>query len=202
LLYEAYENFDESQRKNFIKNICEASESTFKLLQNLLDWSRTQTGNIDFHPTVIDLSIIANEYMSLLRSSAEGKQITLKMNIPFNTIAFADENMIKTVVRNLLSNAVKFTNSGGKVEITAKKNHDKITICVIDNGVGIEEENLRKIFRIDEHYRTTGTSNEMGTGLGLILCREFVEKNNGKIWAESKPGEGSTFCFMLPSTGE
>ncbi|MCB2221361.1 MAG: PAS domain-containing sensor histidine kinase [Bacteroidetes bacterium] len=198
LLYEAYDDFDQIQRKAFIKNICEASENTFKLLQNLLDWSRTQTGNIECRPVTIDLSVIANENMAIMQASATRKKVKISMKIPYNTTAYADENMVKTVMRNLISNAVKFTRREGQIDIISEELEEEVVVCIQDSGVGIDPENLTRLFRIDEQIKTKGTDNETGSGLGLILCKELVEKNNGKIWAESKPGEGSRFCFTLP----
>ncbi len=198
LLYEAYDNFDEEQRKSFIKNICDASESTFKLLQNLLEWSRTQTGTFEYIPEVIDLSIITNENISVLKSSADNKKIKIKSSVPYNSIAFADENMTKAIIRNLISNAIKFTNQEGKVAISVTKKKDMMQVTVADNGTGISKENISKLFRIDDPFKAVGTENEQGTGLGLILCKEFVEKNGGKIWVESEIGVGSKFIFTLP----
>jgi len=198
LLYEAYDNLDEKQRKIFIKNICEASESTFKLLQNLLEWSRTQTGNIDYNPEIIDISVLVNENITVLKSSANNKGIKVHSTVPYNTIAFADENMIKAVIRNLLSNAIKFTKPEGKIEITSGNTGNTVEVCIADMGIGIEEKNLKKLFRIDDQFKTIGTANEQGSGLGLILCKEFVERNTGKIWAESELGVGSKFKFTLP----
>ncbi|MCF8402508.1 MAG: tetratricopeptide repeat protein [Bacteroidales bacterium] len=199
LLYEAYDNFEERQRKNFIKNICEASENTFKLLQNLLEWSRTQTGNIEYRPEKIDINNLVNENISILRTSLKNKNLSVISEIPFNAVAMADENMIKTVVRNLLSNAIKFTKPGGEIKITVVKNEDYFKISVKDNGIGIEKENLAKLFRIDDQYRTIGTLNETGSGIGLLLCKEFVVKNKGEIKAESTKGVGSVFSFTLPA---
>jgi PAS domain S-box-containing protein len=198
LLYEAYDNFDEQQRKSFIKNICDASESTFKLLQNLLEWARTQTGSFEFIPETIDLSIITNENISVLKSSADNKKIEIKSNIPYNSIVFADENMTKAIIRNLISNAIKFTNEEGKVDISVIKNKNMMQVTVADNGTGISKENISRLFRIDDPFKAPGTANEQGTGLGLILCKEFVEKNGGKIWVESEIGVGSRFIFTLP----
>ena len=198
LLYEAYDNFDEKQRKSFIKNICDASENTFKLLQNLLEWSRTQTGTFEYVPEIIDLSIIANENISVLNSNAGSKSIELESTIPYNTIAFADENMTKTIIRNLISNAIKFTNTNGKVTIAAILKDNEVQVSVTDNGIGISKENIFRLFRIDDPFKVAGTANEQGTGLGLILCKEFVEKNGGKIWVESVIGAGSSFIFTLP----
>ncbi len=198
LLYEAYDNFDEKQRKSFIKNICEASENTFKLLQNLLEWSKTQTDKIEFKPSYINIHELVSENVSVLKATTVGKKIKIVNKIAEGAAAWADENMVKTILRNLLTNAVKFTHSGGTVDITATNSDKYIEISVTDTGIGIEPENCRRLFRIDEQYKTSGTNNEEGSGLGLILCKEFVEKNNGKIRVESKFGKGSSFKFTLP----
>jgi signal transduction histidine kinase len=198
LLFEAYDNFDEKQRKTFIKNICEASEGTYKLLQNLLEWSRTQTGNIDFNPVNVYLNPLIKENISIVKSAVDNKKMKISSSIPPRTRVFADENMIKTVVRNLLSNAIKFTKPGGEINISAVKNEESVEVCVSDTGVGVENKNLKRLFRIDDQYKTLGTNEEQGSGLGLILCKEFVEKNGGQIWAESEYGIGSKFKFTLP----
>ncbi len=198
LLSEAYDNFDEKQRKTFIRNISDATENTYKLLQNLLEWSRTQTNSIEYKPDAIDLGEIIDSNISVLKSSAINKDITITTKIPSNTIAFADKNMIRTVVRNLISNAIKFTRPGGKIEISASRTGNYIEVCVADNGVGISKENQKKLFKIDEQFKSYGTANEQGSGLGLLLCKEFVEKNGGDIWVESKYGQGSKFKFTLP----
>lgn len=198
LLHEAYGNFSEKQRKDFIKNICESSENTFKLLQNLLEWSRTQTGNIEFCPELIDINKVINENLTILKSGFLNKKIEVKSMIPENTKAFADENMVKVIVRNLLSNALKFTDEGGKITVSAFTKENEVEIYIEDDGVGISEDNLDKLFRIDGHLKLVGTANEEGTGLGLILCKEFVTKNNGKISIQSEIGIGSRFSFTLP----
>ncbi len=202
LLYEAYDNFDDQQRKTFIKNICEASGSTFKLLQNLLEWSRTQTGKIEIKPEKIDIEALINDNIGVLRSAAESKKIDFSLQIPNPTMAYADSNMVKAILRNLVSNAIKFTKSGGKINISAVNSEEEVTITVSDTGIGIKPEDLHRLFRIDDHFRTNGTDNEEGSGLGLILCKEFVEKNEGRIWAESSPGVGSKFIFTLPSVAK
>jgi PAS domain S-box-containing protein len=199
LLFEAYDNFDENQRKTFIRNICDASENTFKLLQNLLEWSTTQTGKIEYNPVVLNIKMLTEENIRLFKSNAENKRIKVISNLYENTIVYADENMIKAVIRNLLSNAIKFTGRGGIIEISATNSGDMVEVCIADNGVGIDPRNLKKLFRIDDQFKNPGTENELGSGLGLILCREFVEKNKGEIWAESQPGRGSKFKFKLPA---
>lgn len=199
LLHEAYDNFSELQRKNFIKNICETSENTFKLLQNLLEWSRAQTGKIELFPRLLDAESLIAENLSVLKSGFLRKNILVTISIPSLTTIFADENMIKLVIRNLLSNALKFTPSGGRVEVIAEATDNESIITVKDSGIGIQKENLKRLFRIDDQLKTPGTEMESGSGLGLILCKEFIEKNNGRIWVHSKFGEGSAFSFSLPS---
>lgn len=199
LLYEAYDNFDDQQRKSFIKNICDASDSTFKLLQNLLEWSRTQTGKIEFYPENIVVASVVNEDIMILRSAAKNKNIILETNIDGSLVAYADCNMVKAVIRNLISNAIKFTHPGGRIEVNADNSGNEVTISVSDSGIGIHPDDICKLFRIDDPFRSVGTEREEGSGLGLILCKEFVEKNNGKLWVESSAGTGSKFSFTLPS---
>jgi PAS domain S-box-containing protein len=198
LLFEAYDNFDDQQRKSFIKNICEASGSTFKLLQNLLEWSRTQTGKMDINPENVDVETVVQENIMVLKSAAENKKIKIKSIIPANSIVYADNNMVKAIIRNLISNAIKFTGTGGEIEISVTNSGKNIEVSVSDTGVGIQPDDLLRLFRIDDHFKTKGTHDEDGSGLGLILCSEFVEKNGGKIWAVSEPGIGSKFIFSLP----
>lgn len=199
LLNEAYDNFTEKQRKSFIKNICEASENTFKLLQNLLEWSRTQTGKIEFLPEILDLNSIVRDSLSILKSGFARKNIQVETSLPEGITVYADENMIKLVIRNLISNALKFTHAGGRVELLAKIEDGNTVISIKDDGVGIKKEDLIRLFRIDDQLKTKGTADETGSGLGLILCREFIEQNNGRIWVNSTFGKGSMFHFTLPT---
>lgn len=199
LLNEAYDNFTDAQRKEFIKNICTSSENTFKLLQNLLEWSRTQTGKIDFFPNYFMLDKIIQEIQTLMMPVFTNKEVQLVNSVPKDLKVYADSNMIRFVVRNLLSNAYKFTYSKqGRVEISAKQNKNNVEVWVKDNGVGITKETQKQIFRVDNQVKTSGTNNESGSGLGLILCKEFVEKNGGKLAVESELGNGSIFSFNLP----
>lgn len=204
ILTTEWDDYTEEERRNFIRNINSSAKNTFRLLENLLEWAMTQTGKIKFQPARIDLSLIANDVVILLRDQAEKKQIKLYTAVNFNTLVTADENMVRTVFRNLVSNAIKFTPEGGQVRIltrnipATKDQLPMVEVCVTDTGIGIEKDLLPKLFRIDEKTRTDGTALEKGTGLGLILCRELIEKNNGKIQVESEPGIGSKFCFTLP----
>jgi signal transduction histidine kinase len=200
LLLENMPMFKPEQIEEYISIIFETSRSSYSLLENLLDWSRSQTGRIKLLKEEIDLYRIANENIKLLDSPALKKEIQLNNDIYPGTIAFADNNMINTVIRNLLSNAVKYTGLGGVINIDCEKKGDLLCIHVRDNGIGMKPEVVEKLFRIDESISTKGTADETGTGLGLILCKEFIERNGGRLWVESDPDEGSIFYFTIPLT--
>jgi signal transduction histidine kinase len=178
--------------------INESAKSGRMLLENLLEWSRSQTGSMNFSPETLDLSTISDEIIDLVAQNARQKEITIASNIKNGITAFADANMIKTILRNLISNSIKFTFKGGAIQLDAKVSKDKVTYSVTDNGIGIDENDIKKLFRLDVNPKTIGQSKEKGTGLGLILCKEFVEINGGEIWAKSEFGKGSSFLFRLP----
>lgn len=192
--------FDTDELQEVIMEMDVSARHVYKLLEDLLNWSRSQTGKIKFNPDVVDLKIICDSNIYLLNTNAEAKNIDLHSEIGNSIYAFADANMITTVVRNLISNAVKFTPINGEIVVRAHDAESFIEISVNDNGVGMSNETLNKLFRIDENVTTLGTNQEKGTGLGLILCKEFVEQNSGRIWAESEEGSGSSFKFTLPKT--
>ena len=169
------------------------------LVENLLQWSRTQIGTTEYKPTQLDISIQTHNIVSLLRLNAEEKDIVISPKIEPNLVAWADENLYNTILRNLISNAIKFSRVGSVIYVNASCKNDMIEISVADSGVGIRQENLEKLFMVDSAFSTRGTLNEKGTGLGLVLCKEFVEINKGTIWAESELEKGSTFYFTLPS---
>jgi two-component system, sensor histidine kinase and response regulator len=147
----------------------------------------------------IDISKISEETLALIMPIARNKNIKVLSKIPENTIAFADKNMVSTVFLNLITNAIKFTPQNGQVKICSMMENNHVEVEVSDSGVGISPDNLGKLFRLDQKIQTDGTNKEKGTGLGLILCKEFVEKNNGKIWVNSIEGKGSQFHFSLPT---
>jgi signal transduction histidine kinase len=178
-----------------------SSLRAMSLLSNLLEWSRTQIGRMNYSPERIELQAIVNETIELLTDSAKQKDIAISNKIPEKLIVFADKTMIGTVLRNLVSNALKFTNTGGHVTLTAQQVDDNLLVSVSDNGVGIRKEAIPNLFLIEESKSTSGTEKETGTGLGLMLCKEFIEKHGGRIWAESEVGVGSTFKFTLPKFG-
>lgn len=170
---------------------------TRTLLNNLLDWTLLQMDKLSLQPSRIDLHRIVEENIQLL-GSVPNKQITLHNRVPSNTIAYADSNTVNLVLRNLMTNAIKFTNDGGEVVIRCQERESEWLVTVEDNGVGMPEDVLKILFDKTAPYTTRGTANEKGTGLGLILCKEFVEKNGGEIFVESAEGRGSKFSFTVP----
>lgn len=198
LLHSDYDKFSDEERRSIIGNLFHASENTARLLQNLLEWAKTQTGNIEFHPELLDLSAMANENISIFKTVAGRKMIQITSEIPEKTYAYGDKNMVSTIFRNLISNAIKFTPIHGKVEVKSSWTENGVEVCITDSGIGLKESDIAKLFNIDNHIQTPGTANENGSGLGLILCREFVELNGGIIRVESIPEKGSSFYFTLP----
>ena len=199
LLLFRYDSYDDEKIKEFVEQINDFSSNAYNLLDNLLQWARSQTNRIKVNPGNIDLESIVNENYMLLKNSFEEKSIRLFRNLKASDPCYADRNMISTVIRNLLSNAVKFTPDEGRVAInTSDYKNGYVKVSVVDNGTGISQEDLPKLFQLTSNFSKEGTRSEKGTGLGLILCKEFVEKNGGVIWAESETGKGSSFNFTLP----
>lgn len=188
--------------KKLANQIKTTALSTYNLLEDLLMWARTQQGKVPFNPQLISFRDIFMNVLEPLNPLADAKTLTINYSAPDGGKIFADIDMIKTVLRNLVSNAIKFTNIGGAININAEENPENITISVSDNGIGIAPDDLTKLFNISEVLSTKGTANEKGTGLGLLLCKEFVEKHGGKIWVESEVGKGSDFIFTLPLSAE
>lgn len=182
----------------YARLIQKSSLRAVDLLDNLLQWARSQTGRMEFNPDYHALDSLVEDTISLLSDTAQQKNIEIRHEIPESLTVFADKSMVSTVLRNLVSNALKFTNPGGTITLTSKQNQQHTTILVSDTGVGITPERKAGLFRLDQCESTLGTNHEKGTGLGLMLCKEFVNKHGGMIWVESEPGRGSTFLFTLP----
>jgi signal transduction histidine kinase len=173
-------------------------KNLYGLLENLLEWSRSQTGNFDFTGEWFDLTELVNNNRDLLEAQASNKNINIALEAPEKCPVKLHKQSINTVVRNLISNAIKFTGEGGAIRVRVEKTPDMVSVSVADNGVGMRPQEMDKLFRIDRKHSTRGTANEKGTGLGLILCAEFVEKNGGTITVKSEPGKGSVFtCSFL-----
>lgn len=188
---------DISEVESYSSIIYESASQALKLLENLLDWARTQQGTITFNRRQLLLFEALNDTLNLVGEQARKKNISLVNQIHEKLIVNADVNMLKTVFRNLLTNAIKFTVTGGSVYITAEETEDEVRISVTDTGIGISEENIKKLFDIGTSYTLRGTEKEKGTGLGLVICKEFIEKHGGKIWVDSKVGTGSSFSFSI-----
>lgn len=190
-----YEKIDLAET---IDLLSKTTDEVYNLLDNLLAWAKSQSGNISMAPEAIDLEDLVNDNYLLQKGNLSIKNITFKKSVPKGAQIFADLNMIKTVLRNLLSNAIKFTADNGTITVDVVLNEKSCCISVLDSGVGIPPENLGKLFDDKQHLTTYGTNKEAGSGLGLILCKTFVDRNNGRIWVDSEPGNGSKFSFELP----
>ena len=190
---------DKQTSKDLLKRVRESANNVHELLEDFLFWSRMFKQDIYFNPSKIDVEHVARENIVLLKSTATAKNIELRSTVPEQTFAYADEYMITTVIRNLVYNAIKFTGSKGKINISAKMKEGEVEIKVKDNGIGIPEKSIQKLFKADAYISTDGTQKESGSGLGLALCKDFIEKNGGHISIESEKDKGTTFIFTLPS---
>ncbi len=182
----------------FAKYIHDSALNNYVLLENLLEWSRLQIDKVKISPVAFEIEGIAAQNLALVEVSAEKKEITIDMNINNNLMVWGDKNAVSIVIRNLITNALKFTRVGGKISITASEKGNMVEISVKDNGIGLSESQVKDLFNLEKKKSRPGTSNETGTGLGLFLCKEIIEKNGGKIWVESEENVGTTFSFSLP----
>lgn len=195
---QSYDEMTPQDIKSSIASIYNSSRQVYALILNLLEWSMIQSGRLKVEKTVINLKDLGYEVKNLYAEAANQKQLGLTIDINEEIFAYADKYMIDTIIRNFVSNSIKFTNSGGKIIVKGIINGDNAEVSVTDTGIGISVENQKNLFRIDEQFRRDGTANEKGTGLGLILCKEFIEKNSGVLWVESEEGKGSRFSFTVP----
>ncbi len=198
LLLEKDTDLNNEETNEFIALIHQSSKNTFSLLENLLTWAQSQTGSLTFNPKKIEINSITDKTIHLLTNIAKSKNISIQSEIEKNQYVFADNNMLETIFRNLISNAIKFTNNNGEVIISMKRENKQIIFSIQDNGIGIAPEKTASLFAINQKNNTLGTNNESGTGLGLMLCKDFVEKHGGKIWVNSEINKGSTFMFSIP----
>lgn len=198
MLYDEFDTMQHSEAKDFVGHIKYSSDSVYDLLENLLTWSRQQRNLIATNLENCNLNMIVQNTSMLLKPMAMNKNIELTSEIDGDGMIFADANQITTVLRNLVSNAVKFTPANGSIKIKALIEDDHYRVEVIDTGNGISEENINKLFKIESSFSTNGTADEKGTGLGLVLCMDFIKKNKGTIGVTSSLGQGSTFFFTVP----
>ena len=199
LLEENFDQWTDEMKLEIIGLVHTSSKNLFQLLENLLQWSRSQRGIIEFNPQKIELKESMHNVIALMKGTAEAKNIELKLTLPDNELTIlADRQMLDTILRNLIGNALKFTHTEGLVHVVAEPIDGFVSIKITDTGVGMKDKIKESLFRIDANYTSPGTQNEIGTGLGLILVKEFVEKQGGKIGVESIVGQGSTFYFTIP----
>ena len=198
LLINYFDSLSKEEIQSLAKDLDKSLKNLFALLENLLEWSRSQTGAIEFKPEAFDLSELVQQNIELLTAQAATKEIKLAYANPQALTVLAHKNSVTTVIRNLISNAIKFTPQGGTITLSASKSNEEALVSIADTGVGMSKEVIDKLFRIDAKHSTKGTADEKGTGLGLVLCKDFVEKNNGNIGVQSEEGKGSTFYFTLP----
>ncbi|MBN2237683.1 MAG: tetratricopeptide repeat-containing sensor histidine kinase, partial [Bacteroidales bacterium] len=200
LIIDQWKQLDDEEKFTISNEINGSSQTIYELLDNLLLWSRTQTSKTETHPELFDLNENIQNIYEIFRNQANFKSITVRLDISGKKMVFADMNMIATVIRNLLSNALKFTHQGGKITISTKSKVDMVEFSISDNGKGILPDDLKKIFESKGIHNSKGTANESGSGLGLLLAKDFIQQNNGIIWVESKPNKGSQFTFTLPTS--
>lgn len=198
LLLHRIEQKDLNGIDQYTKLINQSSKKALDLLLNLMEWSKVQTGRVKFEPEYFDLNTIVEETLLLLEANAVQKNIVISNTIQNGVILHADKVMISTVIRNLISNAIKYTPLNKEVSLSVLQNKNEVIVAVSDKGIGMSKTQLDSLFKEESICSTLGTSQEKGTGLGLILCKEFLEMNKGKIWVESESGKGSDFYFSLP----
>ena len=191
------DQLDKQKRLDMMAELHNSSKRIFNLLENTLCWARSQRGDILYQPANLEIKTIIDDNIRLLGDLAEDKAIRLNCDVHEALSVYADKNMLTIVLRNLISNALKFTPEAGKVKVTAVVKQEFVEIAVVDNGVGISSENRAKLFDLENHFTTFGTMNERGSGLGLLLCKEFVEKNGGNIRMENVKKGGSAFKFTV-----
>jgi signal transduction histidine kinase/streptogramin lyase len=197
MMSENYKTMDEEDKISGIRGFYSSAQRIYALLENLLTWSRSQTGRVDFKPKEFNISKLSMDCIRLFILPAEKKEITLQLNAKEDIKAFGDPEMINTVIRNLLHNAVKFSHAGSLVEMDVRSEDGLVKVTIKDQGVGIPEPDVKKLFNLASQSASPGTGGEKGTGLGLVICKEFIEKNEGKLIVKSEPGKGSSFSFFL-----
>jgi two-component system sensor histidine kinase/response regulator len=198
LLEDNLQKLSGEQIEQHVKAVSKSAQKVYNLLEDILLWVRAQSGKLPFIPENLGLANLVNEVIDYLEPSLNMKEQKFQLLVKKDVLVFADRNMLQTILRNLIYNAIKFTNKGGRISISANINDVEVTVIVTDTGVGMIREQIEQLFDNTEIIPTLGTEKEKGTGLGLLICKEFIETHGGKIWVESEPGKGSDFKFTLP----
>ncbi|GAB5465112.1 MAG: hypothetical protein Kapaf2KO_05480 [Candidatus Kapaibacteriales bacterium] len=199
LLTNHLEKLSQDELRNKLGKINNAVDALYALFENLHRWSLSQSGQMEFEPQRMSVLLIAKDIYSLLKAQAENKNIAIELDIDPESQVFADQNMLSTILRNLISNAIKFTEDGGRISVSSSEGINETTIRVVDTGTGIPEDKVKTLFEIGKKNHTKGTNRETGSGLGLVVCKEFIDKHSGTIKVESKINKGSEFTITLPS---
>lgn len=200
LLENNIERYDSNKLKEIISLLNKSSTQGMELLSDLLTWAQSQTNEISFEPFSYNLKELIESSIKLKKLSASKKHITLENTVDNTLYVLVDKNMFMTIIRNLISNAIKFTPKNGRITMSSSIEGKKVRLSVNDTGIGIDKQDIGKLFNIETNISTIGTENEKGSGLGLIICKEFVSRHKGEIWVESEPGKGSNFLFTIPLT--
>ena len=198
MMYDEYDNFDDIERRETLKSIAQYAANSYDLLKNLLDWSRSQRGILTVDISDLNLEYLVMNTISDIKSNSDKKNIDIQVHVNKDLMVSVDVNLFSTIIRNLISNAIKFTNIRGKIIIRSVETDAYNILQIEDSGIGMDESTLSSLFKIDKHITTKGTDKEIGTGLGLILCKEFADKMNIKLSVASVIGEGTTFSIHLP----
>ena len=198
VLVEDGESLESERIKKFHRLLYDSAKQGYQLVLNLLEWTRIQTGRLVISPEKIHIARLIDDCQMLIRNAAESKHIRISTRVDNSLFAYADENMLSTVLRNLLSNAVKFSYPGSEVLVKASLVNNMAEVTITDFGLGMDKQTMDNLFKIEVSQSSAGTEGEQGTGLGLILCREFVEKNHGTLTFTSELGKGSSFCVRIP----
>jgi signal transduction histidine kinase len=198
MLLNNIETFDTENIRRILNYINLSAKPTLDVLTNLLDWVNAQTGQLGFQPEWCNVKELMQDVIEILTPTVNIKNIDLIHNISEDIELHADVNMLKSVLQNLITNAIKFSHPGGRVDVIARKKGDYVEFEIADQGVGMDDKQIEMLFRHKSHISTKGTSGEKGSGLGLILCKEFIERHNGEIRVESRPENGSRFMFTIP----
>jgi len=198
MIADGYLEVDSDDFREIIENLNYSTKETYTLLENLLQWTRTQTGNLETHPETVSVLDLVENSLGFVSMNAEHKEISIEVDVAERIKLHVDPNMIKSVIRNLLSNAIKFTHNGGVIKLTTEQNDEHIALLISDNGVGMNEEQMNNLFKENIFSTTAGTGNEKGSGLGLHLVYDFTRRNGGQIKVQSQPDEGTTFRIEFP----
>jgi len=200
LLYDNFEEFPVDTQKEYLLQILQGTQRIQSLLENLLVWARSQMKAVKYEPETLKVKVLLTDCVREMKANLDHKKVDCLLKIETSCVVFADKAMIYTVFRNLIANAIKFSFPGSKIRITSETMENDCKIMVSDDGIGIQPEIQEKLFTTNEVVSTPGTTGESGSGLGLVICKEFLERNQGSIAVESEPGNGSTFIVILPSS--